>query len=102
MAELNYESEAGLQLAVEQLATWMGLRWWHDSDSRRNKAGFPDLLIIGSRGAIWRELKRTTGRTSRAQDEWGAAMRAIGWDWAVWKPGDMRSGRIKAELEQIR
>lgn len=102
MADIPYETEAGLQLAVEQLAGWLGLRCWHDVDSRRNKAGFPDLVIVGPGGILWRELKKSTGRTSKAQDEWGAALRAAGQDWAVWKPGDMRSGRIRSELEAIR
>jgi hypothetical protein len=100
-------SEAHLQQAVTQLATWLGLGWWHDTDSRKNRSGLPDLIITGrardGRVAIlWRELKRHDGTLRPAQQAWGDCLIAAGADWAVWRPADLASGRIRSELEAIR
>lgn len=95
-------SEADLQGAVTDLCTWYGLRWWHDADPRRNKAGLPDLIIVGLKGVLWRELKTDTGRMRPAQAGWAIALDAAGADIAVWRPIDWHSGRIRTELEAIR
>lgn len=96
MAETNF------QKAVTDLADWLRVWWWHDTDSRRNKAGLPDLLLIGGRGILWRELKTETGKLSAAQQDIGNRLHAAGADIAVWRPSDLASGRVKAELEAIR
>lgn len=105
MAELRVTaamSEADLQAAVIALARWHGLRCWHDNDSRRNAAGLPDLILVGPGGVLWRELKAARGRLRPAQEQWGSDLRIAGQDWDVWRPADMRSGRIKDEMERIR
>lgn len=94
--------EAAFQKAVTDLCDWCGLWWYHVTDSRMDKAGFPDLVIIGRHGGLFRELKKTTGKPSDAQLDVGDRMRTAGLDWDVWKPADLRSGRIKRELEAIR
>jgi len=94
-------THAGLQEAVTDLCDWYGIFWWHDTDSRRNKSGLPDLLIIGT-AELWRELKVPPDGLRPRQREVGQRMLAAGLNWAVWTPGDWRSGRIRAELEAIR
>ncbi len=44
--------------------------WWvfHDTDSRRNRAGFPDLMLVRGATLIFLELKRAKGRTRPEQE----------------------------------
>jgi len=101
-------THAGLQKAVTDLADWLGIWHWHDNDSRKNKAGLPDLLLIGGPSnydgprEMWRELKVPPDDLRPAQRELGDRMIAAGIDWAVWRPEDWQSGRIRHELEAIR
>lgn len=94
--------ERSFQRAVTDLAVTLGLRVWHDNDSRRNEAGLPDLIIVGSRGLLWRELKTAKGRVSAVQREWLAALEVAGQDAGVWRPVDLASGVIQDELRRIR
>ena len=76
-------------------------RWWHDNDSRRNKSGLPDLLIVG-RKAVWVELKAEKGRFRPAQQIWLAALAAAGHDVRVIRPSDLLGGKVQALMEEIR
>ena len=60
-------SEAQWQQTVIEAAELFG--WWvfHDHDSRRNQAGFPDLVLIRPPRVMFLELKRETGKVSKAQ-----------------------------------
>lgn len=62
--------------------------------------GFPDLVIIG-RHILFRELKNANAAPSAAQRRLGWRLRAAGADWAIWRPGDWHSGRIKRELLEL-
>lgn len=95
-------AETHFQKAVTDLADWLHVWWWHDQDPRRNKAGLPDLLLVGRHGVLWRELKTATGTLSQAQIELGDLLRWSRQDWDVWRPEDLDSGRVKRELEAIR
>ncbi|MER7167251.1 hypothetical protein ABT336_14425 [Micromonospora sp. NPDC000207] len=64
--------------------------------------GWPDLTIVGPGGILFRELKSATGSRTPEQRQWAGWLAEAGADVAVWKPRDMESGRIKAELEAIR
>jgi hypothetical protein len=63
--------------------------------------GWPDDIIIGPRGILCRELKATYGVVSKDQDAIGLACIYAGWDWAVWRPRDLATGRIWRELGKI-
>lgn len=92
-------SEAQLQNHVIQLAEATGWTWHHETDSRRSKAGFPDLVLVHpSRGVRWIELKSTTGRVRPDQKRWLETLRAAGEFAEVWRPADVVSGRIIDEL----
>jgi hypothetical protein len=99
-------SHAGLQEAITELCGWYGIWWWHDNDSRRNKAGLPDLWLIGSKRAdgrpaeLWRELKVPPDKLRPDQERLGERCVAAGIDWDVWTPADW-PGRIRRELEAI-
>jgi len=94
-------SEQALQQAVIQLARLLGIEWYHTYDSRRSRKGFPDLVLCGSR-VLYRELKTETGPVTSEQQRWGDRLRQACEDWAVWRPADLRSGRILGELRAIR
>ena len=73
---------------------------YHNPDSRRSQAGFPDLVLISSsRGrALFRELKTEDGRVRPKQQSVLLAMVAAGLDADVWRPQDLKSGRIVKDL----
>lgn len=51
-----------------RLAQSYGWYCFHDNDSRRNQAGFPDLFLVHpDRGVLFIELKTETGRVRPAQ-----------------------------------
>lgn len=74
---------------------------YHNPDSRRSQAGFPDLVLISSsrRRALFRELKTEDGRFRPNQQAVLLAMVAAGLDADVWRPSDLQSGRISKELK---
>ncbi len=42
---------------------------WHDNDSRRNRGGLPDLILIRPPRVIFAELKKHDGRVRSAQQK---------------------------------
>lgn len=73
-------------------------------------AGFPDLVLIGWNGALFRELKSRAGILSSSQRRWrdrlaGNHFHTARGDvpvWDVWRdPVDRISGRIGHELAAI-
>jgi hypothetical protein len=89
-----------LDAHVRKLLKDLGLRGYHTHDSRRSDAGYPDWTITGKR-TIFRELKRQNGVVSPAQLAWMDDLEAAGDDVAVWRPLDLLTGRIQAELIAI-
>lgn len=92
--------EAELQALVVELAETRGVFGYHTYDSRRSVAGFPDLVLIGARGVLYRELKTATGRVSPEQTYVLEALRAAGEDADVWRPADWPH-RIDAEISAL-
>ena len=64
--------------------------------------GFPDLVIVGRRGVLYRELKTSAGKPTRDQQIWLSALTGAGADACLWRPGDWLSGLIRRQLEAIR
>lgn len=95
--------EADFQRAVIDLAKILGLMVFHSGDSRRDLcAGWPDLFIVGTKAALAAELKAEQGRVRREQAEWLEALATVGIKTAIWRPHDLRSGRILADLRRLR
>lgn len=84
---LDSISEGQFQALVVDAARQLGLAVYHTHDSRRSEPGFPDLVIVGKRGVMYRELKTAKGVLSMDQKYWLAILHAAGADAGVWRPG---------------
>jgi hypothetical protein len=101
-AGLFVMSEAQLMRSILDLTKWLGLLAFHSGDSRRDScAGFPDLVIAGRGGVIYREAKTAVGRLRPEQMDWITTLTLAGADVAVWRPVDLTSGVIEKELKQL-
>jgi len=95
-------SEREFQAIVVEVAQLHGYELaYHTHDSRRSAPGFPDLVLVSSRRGrvLFRELKTDKGRVSPDQRTWIDGLTAAGMDAGVWRPSDLTSGRILAELK---
>jgi len=64
--------------------------------------GFPDVVLVGHGGLLFRELKSAKGRLAPEQQLWLDALTTAGGDADVWRPADLTSGRIEAEIRAVR
>jgi hypothetical protein len=105
--------EDDLQTAVFDLCKLLGLHTAHFRPALTKSGrwitavggdgkGWPDLTIVGPGGILFRELKSATGSRSVDQRRWAEWLTEAGADIAVWKPRDLVSGRIEAELTALR
>ena len=78
-------TEAELLASVVEACRQLRLLCYHTADSRRSAAGFPDLVIVGRGGVLFRELK-SASRLSRAQSDWITALVRAGQSATVWRP----------------
>lgn len=101
LAAMPRMGEARLQRNVLDLCAWHHLLAYHPYDSRRSRRGFPDLVIVGPRGVLFRELKSDTGRMEPDQTCWGQGLADAGANWSIWRPADWHSGRIRAEIDAL-
>ena len=80
------------------------LQWIHVPDSRPilGSSGFPDFMIVGPGGILFRECKpHARTRMSTGQVRWRWMLTAAGANYGVWDVEDLADGFIKAELEAI-
>lgn len=88
-------TEAQLQRTVVDLAEVLGWRVFHDHDSRLNRAGLPDLILVRRGRLIFAELKRRTGRLRPAQAAWLADLAQVAQastgavEAYLWRPADL-------------
>jgi hypothetical protein len=94
-------TEAELEEHVRALCADLGVLRFHVRHSRGMTAGWPDDVLIGARGILYRELKTEWGRLSAEQRDTGQAITRAGGSWRIWRPSDLLSGRISAELTEI-
>ena len=95
-----FPTERAFQDAVCEMAKTLGCLVYHTHDSRRSEPGFPDLVIVGRRGVLYRELKQPTGRMSEAQNEWLSKLVLAGQNAAVWRP-DAWPKRVHDEIRGV-
>ena len=88
-----------LQAAVLALIDAYGL--WSYRAERSYIGGWPDLVILGPGGSLFRELKSERGTLKPAQRDVGWRLGRAGHNWAVWRPRDLLSGTIERQLAAI-
>lgn len=94
-------TEEQLQASVLDLAKALGMLAYHTHDSRRSAAGFPDLVLAGTRGVIFAELKSAGGTMRPEQTNWKYMLIAGGQRWRLYRPGDWATGVIQSDLKEI-
>lgn len=62
-------------------------------------SGFPDVVIAGAGGFLFRELKNATATVPPHQLRWLRRVGLAGGNVGVWRPADLHSGLILAEIE---
>lgn len=68
--------EAEFAARIEDTANLLHLRWHHETDSRKSKAGFPDYCFVGPGGIMFLEIKSTKGQPTPQQEAWIADLDA--------------------------
>lgn len=95
-------TEKELQRQVILMCRTFGLVTFYEVDSRwQHLKGWPDLVIIGERGILYRELKGVRGALTDEQRALGVLITRAGGDWSLWRPYDLYAGVIKEQLEEI-
>lgn len=94
-------TEAELEAEVRRLLADRRLYGYHPYDSRRDTAGWPDWVILGRGRILYRELKTDFGQLSPEQSRVRNLLVVAGADWDIWRPVDLRSGRIQRELAAL-
>ena len=64
------ETERDFQRSVTDMLEAAGFRWYHSADSRRDRAGFPDIVATDGSRILFAELKSEDGEVSPAQKGW--------------------------------
>ena len=105
-------SEAELQTNILDMCRVYGLLVHHCRPARtkdgrwstpiQGNPGFPDLVISGPGGVLFRELKAAGRKPTPDQLLWLDTLQTAGVDASVWFTADWFSGQIRAELEAIR
>ncbi len=95
------KGHAELQNSILDICTAMALHTHHCA-MKQSQAGFPDLVIIGRRGVLWRELKVPPDTPTTEQRLLGYRLVAAHQDYKIWTPAELDSGEIYEELEAIR
>lgn len=103
-AKPETRTEAALYRQIKSACKKLGLKYYHTHNSRRSDEGFPDCVIVGPCGLLFRECKRSPKeKPTKDQQEWLDAINALpdGGDAGVWTWADWDSGRIAHELVAI-
>jgi hypothetical protein len=90
-----------LDAHVRKLIADLGLFGYHPRNSKGSAAGWPDWVIIGRAGILYRELKSEAGTLSPEQRRVGELITRAGGNWAVWRPRHLVDGSIGRELADL-
>lgn len=91
--------EEKLRARVITRAGELGLWWLEIPDSRKlAHRGWPDLVLIGPGGVLFRELKATEGSLSEWQLYVLRSLERAGADTGIWRPWDWATGLIERQL----
>jgi hypothetical protein len=74
---------------------------YHSRNSIGARRGWPDWVILGPYGALFRELKTERGKLTVDQRKVGSMLTRAGLNWGVWRPADLYNGVILRQLDLI-
>lgn len=95
-------TESQLQASILDLCRHHRLLAFHIRDSRRNiGVGFPDLVVTGVGGTIFRELKNDVLQPTPEQMTWLGTLAEGGADAKLWRPEHWFSGEIAETLQRL-
>jgi hypothetical protein len=96
-------TESDLLREVLALAGKHGVLAFHSGDSRRDQGdnGFPDLVLCGSAGVLFAELKDDSRSRSQAQTIWRYRLQSAGQHAPLWRPGDLANGTIEPAIRWL-
>lgn len=96
-------TEAEQLSEVAEIAASCGVFLHHCGNSRFcvGTPGLPDLVLVGPRGILFRELKSSLRSVAPEQTSWRWMLRAAGGDAGLWLPSHGRDGTVAAEILAI-
>lgn len=94
--------EADTQEAIIDLCLRLGYLVFHDNDPQRNRAGFPDLVIVGYGKLVILELKTDRNEATPQQRAWLAELTAAGIDARIYRTSSWKTNDLVNELQTIR
>jgi hypothetical protein len=101
--KMGEDTKDGLKDLVIALCEKFGLTAYHTHLSIQSTvSGFPDVVITGPGGTIFRELKGDGKEPTPAQAAYLEKLAASGQDAGWWNPDHWYSGRIRRELDPLR
>ena len=87
---------------IISIAEEYGCLAFHDWNPRLDTPGFPDLVIVGPYGTIFRELKADKwSAITKAQKRWLHLFHASGLDAGFWYYKDVEDGRVRSEIAAL-
>lgn len=95
MTESELNTHVVVMLAQRQLFGY------HVRNSVGSARGWPDWVILGPGGIIFRELKTEGGLVSTDQSIVGRKLETAGQNWQVWRPSDLHSGMIARQMDRL-
>lgn len=78
--------EAEFQSQIVEVCKLHRVEAFHVNLSIRSEPGWPDLVLVGPNGILYRELKTKTGTVSPSQHYWLGILGDAGADVGVWRP----------------
>lgn len=84
----NLYPEKDFQSTVTDLFKLKGWRVYHNPDSRRSEAGWPDLMLLKPPHFLMVELKTDTGKVKPIQDMVMRELNSSNVTVNVWRPAD--------------
>jgi hypothetical protein len=73
---------------VRRLALANGFATYHTHRSDRSEQGFVDLVLCDGHSLLLVELKSSTGKLTREQQQWLSLLAHAGVEVAIWRPSD--------------
>ncbi|HEX4661883.1 MAG TPA: hypothetical protein VH307_31190 [Streptosporangiaceae bacterium] len=94
-------TETELNTHIKVMIAQRQLFGYHVRNSIGSAAGWPDWVILGPGGILFRELKSESGMLSPEQGSIAVKLQAVGQNWDIWRPSDLRCGIIAREMDRI-